>query len=289
MAPNSPAICARCWSDRMALHGRIATSVLTDPGRVRKNNEDAVDEIEQIGLLVLADGMGGYKAGEIASGICVATIKDAVRNQFRELKQGEVDAESGFSAATLLLRESLKSAHQTIYEVSQNQPQCEGMGTTAVALLLFNNRASIAYVGDSRLYRLRGEALEQITTDHSLVEEMVARGLYTREEALKNVNSNIVTRALGIEPSVEIDMLEEPVQVGDVLLICSDGLTDLVSDEVIRLTLVENVDNLSAAGERLIKLANDRGGKDNVSVILARIDQPFDQAPHWYERLRDWL
>mgnify|MGYP000530691453 CR=1 FL=1 len=273
----------------MALQGRVATSVQTDPGRVRKNNEDAVDEIDKLGLLILADGMGGYKAGEIASGICVATIKDAIRNQWSQLRQDDIDEESGFSAATLLLRDALVAAHGTIYEVSQSQPQCEGMGTTAVVLLLYNNRASIAYVGDSRLYRLRGEELEQITTDHSLVEEMVARGLYSREDALKNVNSNIVTRALGIEPQVEVDMLEEPLQVGDVLLICSDGLTDLVSDEIIRLTLLENIDNLELSGERLIKLANDRGGKDNISVILARIDQPFDQAPRWYERLREWL
>lgn len=273
----------------MALQGKITTSLHTDPGQVRTNNEDAVEEDDKMGLVVLADGMGGYKAGEIASGMCVAAVKDVMTGQW-PLVGGEVrDEETGLTYATLMLRDALQTAHQSIHEMSQSQPQCEGMGTTAVAVLFFNNAISIAYVGDSRLYRLRDERLEQITTDHSLVEEMVARGLYSREEALKNVNSNIVTRALGIEPEVEVDMLEERAEVGDILLLCSDGLSDMLSNEVIRLTVQENADNLQRAGETLIKLANDRGGKDNISVILARIDRPFEHQPGWKERLRKRL
>lgn len=273
----------------MALQGKITTSLHTDPGQVRKNNEDAIDEDQKIGLVVLADGMGGYKAGEVASGMCVATVKDVMNGHWPLVDGEKRDDSSGFRHATLMLRDALSTAHQAIYEVSNSQPQCEGMGTTAVAVLFFNNTASIAYVGDSRLYRLRDNELEQVTTDHSLVEEMVARGLYSREEALKNVNSNIVTRALGIEPSVEVDMIEDVLEVGDVLLLCSDGLTDLVSDEVIRLTLAENVDNLQHAGERLVQFANERGGKDNISVILARVDGAFVHKPGWFDRLRKRL
>lgn len=270
----------------MALQGKITTSLHTDPGQVRKNNEDAVDEDQKIGLVVLADGMGGYKAGEVASGMCTATIKDVMAGQWPLVGGEQRDDVTGFRHATLMLRDALDTAHKAIYEVSNSQAQCEGMGTTAVAVLFFNNSACIAYVGDSRLYRLRNEQLEQITTDHSLVEEMVARGLYSREDALKNVNSNIVTRALGIEPSVEVDIIEDALEVGDILLLCSDGLTDLVSDELIRLTLAENTDNLQLVGERLVQFANERGGKDNISVILARVDNAFVHKPSWFDRLR---
>lgn len=273
----------------MALHGKITTSLHTNPGLVRKNNEDAVEEDQKTGLIILADGMGGYKAGEVASGMCVATVKDIMAGHWPLADAEQRDEATGLSMVTVLLRDALSTAHKAIFDVSSSQPQCEGMGTTAVAVMLFNNRACIAYVGDSRLYRLREAELTQLTTDHSLVEEMVSRGLYSREDALKNVNSNIVTRALGIEPTVEVDMLEEPVEIGDVLLLCSDGLTDLVSDEVIRLTLKENVDNLQSAGERLIHLANERGGKDNISIILARIDDTFVHKPGWFDRLRKRL
>ncbi len=273
----------------MALNGMLETYLITDPGRVRDNNEDAIDEEESRGLLILADGMGGYRAGEIASGICVATVKDTVISHWHQLTGQADEAENGLSDVGALLRTSIEKAHSTIYQVSQTQPQCEGMGTTAVVLLVYRNRAAIAYVGDSRLYRLRGEQLTQVTTDHSLVEELVARGLYTRDEAKENVNKNIVTRALGIEPEVEVDVLEEDLQVGDTLLMCTDGLTDLVSDEAIRLTLMENADNLRAAGERLVSLANEKGGKDNISVILARVNREFTRPRRWYERFTEWF
>ncbi len=273
----------------MALHGKIAISLHTDPGRVRKNNEDAVDQDEKIGLIVLADGMGGYKAGEVASGMCVAAVKDAMAGHWPPSGGDAWDESTGFSYVSLMLRDALLAAHRAIYELSQNQPHCEGMGTTVVAVMFFNDLACIAHVGDSRLYRMREGHLAQLTTDHSLVEEMVARGLYSREEALKNVNSNIVTRALGIEPEVEVDLLEERLQPGDLLLLCSDGLSDMLSDEVMRLTLTQNVANLQETGERLIKLANDRGGKDNISVILARIDRSFAYEPSWFDKLRKRL
>jgi protein phosphatase len=273
----------------MALKGKVSTALLSDVGRVRDNNEDSVAEDADIGLLVLADGMGGYNAGEIASGITTASVVDAVRREWPRLKHGQVDEDSGYSVESLMLRQALEAAHTTIYQVAQSQPQCAGMGTTAVVCLLYDDRMSIAYAGDSRLYRLRKGRLEQVTRDHSLVEELVARGHYSREDALQLVRRNIVTRALGVEATVEVDLIEEGLEPGDVVLLCSDGLTDMLDDETIRLTLVEFTDNLNTAAEMLVRKANERGGRDNVSVVLARIDAAFPHKRPWYERLIEWF
>jgi PPM family protein phosphatase len=273
----------------MGSKNRLATALLTDPGRVRNNNEDAVAEDQDIGLLILADGMGGYNAGEIASGIAVTTIQDVVKRKWKSLKHGAIDEATGNSCEALLLKQAVEDAHQAIYQVSQSQPQCAGMGTTIVTCLFHNDRMSIAYVGDSRLYRLRGARMEQITRDHSLLEELVARGHYTREEARKLVRKNIVTRALGVEPTVTVDLIEDPIEVGDLILMCSDGLCDMVEDSDIRLTLSKFTDNLSEAAQALVALANEHGGKDNISVALARVDEPFTPGRRWYERLMEWF
>ena len=273
----------------MALKEKVATSLISDMGRVRNNNEDAVAEDPDIGLLVLADGMGGYNAGEIASGIAIATVLDVARRQWKDIKRGEVDPDSGYSVEALMLKDAVETAHTTIYHVSQSQPQCAGMGTTVVSCLLHDDRMSIAYVGDSRLYRYRERTLEQITRDHSLIEELIARGHYTRDEAAKLVRKNIVTRALGVEPEVSVDIIEDTVEVGDIILICSDGLTDMISDETIGLTLGKYADNIELAAKELIHLANEGGGKDNVSVVLARADSSFARGRRWYERLMEWF
>jgi protein phosphatase len=273
----------------MALKNKLATALLTDTGRVRTNNEDALDEDEDIGLLVLADGMGGYNAGEIASGIAITTVRDVVKREWKNLKHGEIDPQTGYSVEALLLKSAVENAHQTIYSVAQSQPQCAGMGTTVVSAVFHDDRMSIAYVGDSRLYRLRGARLEQVTRDHSLIEELVARGHYNREEAKKLVRKNIVTRALGVEPTVAVDIIEDPIDVGDVILICSDGLCDMVDDTAMRLTLSKFADNLPQAAKALVELANERGGKDNVSVALARVDASLAPGRRWYERLMEWF
>ncbi|MFA5938678.1 MAG: Stp1/IreP family PP2C-type Ser/Thr phosphatase [Sinimarinibacterium sp.] len=273
----------------MALKEKVSTALLSDTGRVRQNNEDAVGEEPDMGLLVLADGMGGYNAGEIASGISVTTVLDVARRQWPTLQHGQIDAGSGHSVEALMLKAAVEDAHRTIHSVAQSQPQCAGMGTTIVTCLLHDDRMSIAYVGDSRLYRFRGGKLEQITRDHSLLEELVARGHYGRDEAKKLVRKNIVTRALGAEPEVEVDIIEEPIEVGDVILLCSDGLTDMVSDEVIGLTLGKYADNLEFAAKELISLANEGGGKDNVSVVLAHMNSSLIGGKRWYERLMEWF
>lgn len=273
----------------MALNGKVATALLTDMGRVRNNNEDAIAEDQDLGLLILADGMGGYNAGEIASGLCISTVQDKVRREWKTLAKGEVDPDTGYSYEALLVRDAIAEAHKTIYSVSQSQPQCAGMGTTAVVAIMHDDRVSIAYVGDSRLYRFRDKKLEQITRDHSLIEELIARGHYTRDEAVKLVRKNIVTRALGVEPEVQVDIIEDVIEVGDVLLLCSDGLSDMVKDEVIALTLGKYSDNLQQAAKELVRQALENGGKDNVSVVLARMDSSFARGRRWYERLMEWF
>jgi serine/threonine protein phosphatase PrpC len=274
----------------MAIKDKVSTALLTDMGRVRTNNEDAITEDRDFGLLVLADGMGGYNAGEVASGIATTTIPHVVRRDWKNLRR-LASSEDGVnhSPQALLLKKAIEEAHETIYQAAQSQPQCAGMGTTVVVVLLHDDRMSIAHVGDSRLYRYRSGKLQQITRDHSLQEEMIAKGHYTREEAAMMVRKNIVTRAMGVEPAVSVELGEAPVEVGDMLLLCSDGLSDMVSDEQIGISLKRYGDNLQEAAKDLVEQALQGGGKDNVSVILARIDQSFAIGKPWYRRLLDWF
>jgi PPM family protein phosphatase len=274
----------------MAIKDKVRTALITDTGRVRTNNEDAVAEDRELGLLVLADGMGGYNAGEVASGIATKTIPEVVRREWKSLPRPASPASKGTpSPHALLLKKAVEEAHDAIFQAAQAQPQCAGMGTTVVVVLLHDDLMSIAHVGDSRLYRHRFSQLQQVTRDHSLQEEMIAKGHYTREEAAMMVRKNIVTRALGVEASVNVELNEAPVEVGDTLLLCSDGLTDMVSDEQIGIILRRNGDDLQGAARDLVQQALQGGGKDNVSVILARIDQSLVPGRPWYRHLLDWF
>jgi protein phosphatase len=162
------------------------------------------------------------------------------------------------------------------------------MGTTVVAAAFYDQRLTIAHVGDSRLYRLRESRLEQVTTDHSLLQELIDKGFYTPEEAKQSLNKNLVTRAMGIEMGVSPDVQEDVVKAGDVYLLCSDGLSDLVDDEEIHAILVDH-EGLEEAAQRLVQRANEKGGKDNISVILARTLTPFSAKRSWYSRVFDWF
>ena len=274
----------------MSLEGKLQIVGITDVGRKRSHNEDSIASDINMGLAVLADGMGGYKAGEVASAIATNMIMEEVREGFKETKQeSAIDEESGFSRETLIVKAAIEKANQTIFTTAQNQPQCHGMGTTVVAAAFYDDRMTIAHVGDSRLYRLRDGGLEQITSDHSLLQELIDKGFYTPEEAKQSLNKNLVTRAMGIEITVQPDFQEDVVKAGDIYLMCSDGLSDLVEDDEIRATLTEHGEDLEDAATRLIQMANDAGGKDNISVILARTLKSFQAKQSWYSKVFDWF
>ncbi len=262
---------------------------LTDVGQRRDHNEDAVASDSEMGLVVLADGMGGYKAGEVASEIAVLTIVAELKEAMQSLQPGEIDAATGMQAESLILKEAVAKANESIYNVSQTQPQCAGMGTTLVVGLFTNNKIIVGHIGDSRMYRLRGEELIQVTEDHSLLQEQIKSGLITPEQAKLSHNKNLVTRALGIDPAVELEIHEYDTEVGDIYMLCSDGLSDLVEDEDIQLTLASLGSNLELAASQLIQMANDNGGKDNISVILARVLKPYPATRSWVSNFLNWL
>jgi protein phosphatase len=273
----------------MSLEGKIELFSLTDTGKVREHNEDAIAAEMDLGLMVLADGMGGYNAGEIASGIAVKTVIGMIRDSVERETRGLIDTETGLTRQSIVLRDAIMRANKIIHQTAQSQPQCEGMGTTIVSCLFFDNRVSIAHVGDSRLYRLRNDQLERLTMDHSLLQELVDRGFYSPEEAERSTNRNYVTRALGVEPTVAVEVREDTVQKGDVYVLCSDGLSDMVEDEDIHLTISTFNANLATAGEQLIRLSNDNGGRDNVSIVMAHVVDDFPAHRSLLERLRNWF
>lgn len=259
----------------MSLRGKIDFAELTDTGRVRDHNEDAIGSDPDIGLLVLADGMGGYNAGEVASGIAVQIVSELATEGASRENRDEIDPHSGLMRQSIVLRDAVYRANKIIFQTAQSQTHCEGMGTTIVACMFYDNKVSVAHVGDSRAYRLRGGAFEQLTLDHSLLQELVDRGFYSAEEAQRSTNRNYVTRALGVEPTVEVEVHEYEVLQDDVYLLCSDGLPDMVEDEDIHLTISTFNASLDIVGKQLIELANDNGGRDNVSVQLAQVIAPF--------------
>jgi protein phosphatase len=273
----------------MDLTGILEIVRLTDVGQMREHNEDAVAGDVESGLLVLADGMGGYKAGEVASEIAVLTIVAELKESLADFKPGRVDVASGMQLESILIRDAVAKANADIYQVSQTQPQCAGMGTTLVVALFTNDRVLVGHIGDSRMYRFRGGELSQVTEDHSLLQEQINFGLITPEQAKHSNNKNLVTRALGVDPEVELELHEHQVLPGDIYLICSDGLTDLVEDEEIHLTLATLNANLELAARHLVQLANDNGGKDNISVILARTLQPYPVERNWRHKILNWL
>lgn len=273
----------------MNLTGILEVVRLTDVGKRREHNEDAIASDVEIGLVVLADGMGGYKAGEVASEMAILTIIAELKESMAELPPGQRDAESGMQAEARFLLDAVARANQAIYSVSQSQPQCAGMGTTLVVGLFTNDRLLVGHIGDSRMYRLRNGALQQLTEDHSLLQEQIRSGLITPEQARQSGNKNLVTRALGVDPEVELELHEHAVLPGDLYLVCSDGLTDIVEDADIQSTLTTLNANLELAAHQLVDMANDAGGKDNISVILACVQRPFPAVQHWYHRFLNWL
>ncbi len=259
----------------MSLRGKIQLAEITDTGKVREHNEDAIGSNADIGLMVLADGMGGYNAGEVASGIAVQTITELASEGADRESRNDLDPSTGLMRQSIVLRDAVARANKIIFQTAQSQTHCEGMGTTLVCALFYDNKVSLAHVGDSRAYRLRGNKFEQLTLDHSLLQELVDRGFYSEEEAQRSTNRNYVTRALGVEPTVEVEVREFDVLPEDVFLLCSDGLPDMVEDEDIHLTISTFNASLDVVGQQLVNLANEHGGRDNVSVMLAQVIDSF--------------
>jgi protein phosphatase len=244
---------------------KLDVAMRSDRGVVRQNNEDAIGGDSKSGLLILADGMGGANAGEVASSLAV----DLLVNQ---LLVGPEDATQSLDREQLL--EALQVVNQAILELAQQVPEYHGMGTTLVVGLFQPQRLIYAHVGDSRLYRLRQGSLDQLTSDHTLLQELVRIGEFSSiEEAIvAGVPQNVLSRAFGSEFNVEIDIAEIEVLPDDLFLFCSDGLTGMVSDYEIQGKL-ESDSDLMLRVDNLIESACDHGGVDNVSVILARIVQ----------------
>jgi PPM family protein phosphatase len=209
-------------------------------------------------------------------------LKDAVEREDLRLHDGD----NGISRPGILLRDAIQRANQIVHQTAKTQANCEGMGTTVVAGLFFDDRLTIAHVGDSRLYRLRQGKLEQVTTDHSLLQELVARGFYTPEEAQRAASKNYVTRALGVDATVDVEITETPAEKGDVYLLCSDGLSDMVDDADIQLTINTFGANLETVARQLVQLSNDNGGRDNVSVVLVRVLDAFPAQRGVIDRIR---
>ena len=273
----------------MKLEDALEIVAQTHSGMVRAHNEDSIGTDAACGLVVLADGMGGYNAGEVASGIAVSVMVTEVAAPLKQFSPIQRDEASGEELAITLLNNSIHRANASIYQAAQSQAQYAGMGTTVVAALFYDNRVATGHVGDSRLYRLRGESLELITRDHSLLQEQIDSGVISIEQARHSQNRNLVTRAVGIDAEVMPEIHVHEVLPGDIYLLCSDGLNDMVEDDDIQSIVYAMQGNLALAAEQLIQTANDNGGRDNVSVILVKVKQAFAQPSSFLARLLNWL
>ncbi|MBI2305873.1 MAG: serine/threonine-protein phosphatase [Rhodocyclales bacterium] len=242
---------------------------LSDVGKVRTCNEDSVALDAGNGIAVLADGMGGHRAGDVASRLALDTLLERLPEKIRHYRAG------GRRPTPLQFCEQIVGeANLAVHRAAQRQTTLRGMGTTLALALFHGDRVALAHIGDSRIYRLRDGRLELLTRDDSLLREQVDQGLIAAEEAGDSHNRHLVTGALGIAPAIRVHLREEAVREGDLYLLCSDGLTDLVDEADIELILSRLKVNLPLAATHLVQLANDCGGFDNVSVALVRVLPP---------------
>ena len=273
----------------MALTDALQIVSITDPGRVRGHNEDCVESRPELGIVVLADGMGGYNAGEVASGMATSLIATGLSQAWNKDVLKKLDREGAKAFSQSVLQTQVGLANTSIYEAAQKDPHCAGMGTTLVACVFYDNFLTVGHIGDSRLYRMRNDALEQVTRDHSLLQEQIDSGLITKEDARSSHNKNLVTRAVGIDPDVEAEIHSYDVQEGDIFLLCSDGLNDMIEDFEIQMTLIALRSHLDLTAQQLIQAANDAGGRDNVSVMLVRIVKTFGVERGFWARVKSWF
>ena len=255
---------------------RFEYACLTDTGRARNNNEDSVVIDEGAALAVLADGMGGYNAGEVASGMATSFIKAELGRWLSEASALATDTD-----VRRAMDICVDNANRAIFNAANSNPQYAGMGTTLVVAVMRDARLLMGHIGDSRAYRLRDGVLSQITRDHSLLQEQIDAGLITPEQAAISTHKNLVTRAVGVEDTVLLETHLHQIQPGDCFLMCSDGLSDMLEDAQIAAVLRQH-DSLPEAAHALVDAANDAGGRDNISVILARSVGSAPAARTWW-------
>jgi len=237
---------------------------ITDIGKKRENNEDNIyipEANESLKLFILADGMGGANAGEKASQIAIKVVRDYVRNNFIKIERTK-------DALEQLLQGAIRKANIEIFRLSQAHEEYRGMGTTLIVVLIYRGRIHIGHIGDSRVYRIRQNVFRQITKDHSFVQNLVKQGEITLEEAKNHPQKNVLLKVLGCEERVSPDIITKGFVKGDIILVCSDGLTNMVDDKYIYETIMKNIFDVRVACKKLIDLANRNGGLDNVSVII---------------------
>jgi len=237
---------------------------LTDIGVKREKNEDAISiplENEGIKLFILADGMGGANAGEKASSLAIQTIRDYIRLNFIKIERTKEEIEK-------VIRKAMIEANRKVFELSEEYQEYKGMGTTVVVVLIYRGRLYIGHIGDSRVYRLRQSVLRQLTKDHSYVQELLRQGTITIEEAKNHPQKNVLLKALGCDRDIVPDVITKGFVKGDVILMCSDGLTNMVQDKEIYEIIMKNTSDLKVACKMLIDTANQNGGIDNVSAII---------------------
>ena len=257
----------------------------TDVGRVRAHNEDSISAEADLGLAMLADGMGGYNAGEVASGIAVAMVPTEIRQLTEQQRlKGMRDEE-----VQKLIATQASKVNTAIYTAAQSQSQYAGMGTTLVIAYWHGDRVTVGHLGDSRCYRLRGAEIKALTRDHSWIQEQIDAGLMTYEQARASKKKNLVTRACGIDLNVVPEVHTHDVLPGDIFVLCSDGLYDMVPDEDIHLTVSSLKSNLTLAAQQLIQQANDAGGRDNISVILVHVLRTAQARMGFFARLKNWF
>lgn len=253
--------------------GGLTMAGITDPGMVRDHNEDCYLIVPKKGLAILADGMGGHLAGEVASSLAVNVISRYLMDNLAQARKLRRNAD-GISAEARTVLKAVELANGTIYETSRGRQEFSGMGTTVVVAAFRASKLYVAHVGDSRLYRLRENTLSRLTEDHSMVQELLRQGLITPEEARTSSTRNLVTRALGVDATVRPDVQEYSVQTGDVYLLCSDGLNDVLTDGDIQRMLIDYGANLEETIQKMVMVVNAKGGPDNVSVVAIRADRP---------------
>ncbi len=263
---------------------RIASGGVTDVGRVRTNNEDCYEIVEPLSLFVLSDGMGGEAHGEIASAMAVETVVKHCRDlEANPAAQAVGPTQPNWSTRTKRLSTAVHLANRKIFKSAEENPDQHGMGATLTAVWIDGAKLSIAHVGDSRAYLLRGGSLLQLTRDHSLVAEQVRRGILTAAEAEESDMQSVLLRALGAQAEIEVDAEEHTLFPRDALLLCSDGLTRVVTEPEIAGTLQAETDPAKAA-EKLAALANERGGPDNITVVIARVEKDSNGWFSWLRR-----